>query len=401
MDFDFTEEQTALRDSLKRFIANEYGFDKRRAFLKSSRGYNPDAWRQYAEFGVLALPFPEAFGGLNGTAVDTMIAMEALGPGLVLEPVLATVVLCGHLVRDFGGQAHKEALLPAIAGGGLRMAFAHYEPDTRYELNHVATKAKSAGKDWLLDGAKSVVLHGGVADKLVVSARTCGKDRDDAGISLFIVDRDAAGATVHDHLTQDGNRAADVVLKGVRVGAEALLGAKDQALPAIERALDYGIAALCAEAIGIMTALNAATLDYLKTRKQFGQAIGKFQALQHRMVDMTIAAEQARSMMYLAAVKADSADVFERRRAVSIAKAYIGQAARFIGQQAIQLHGGMGVTDELIVGHWFKRLTMINTLFGDADHHLGAFSDMLLSEPAKAAPTAARTEAKHVRRGAA
>jgi alkylation response protein AidB-like acyl-CoA dehydrogenase len=399
VDFNFTEEQIALQDSLKRFVAREYGFEKRRELVRSKEGFRADAWRQYAEFGVLALPFPEEFGGLNGTAVDTMIAMEALGPGLVLEPYLATVVLCGTLIRDFGGQSQKETLLPAIAGGELRMALAHYEPNTRYELNHVATKAKTDGKDWVLDGTKAVVLHGGVADKLIVSARTSGKERDDAGISLFVVARNADGVALRDYPTQDGNRAANVTLQGVRVGADALLGTKDRALPAIERALDYGIAALCAEAIGIVTALNAATLEYLKTRKQFGQPIGKFQALQHRMADMTIAAEQARSMMYLAAVKADAADAFERRRAISIAKAYIGQAARFIGQQAIQLHGGMGVTDELIVSHWFKRLTIINTLFGDADHHLGRFSDMLLDEPAQAAPKAARTEAKRVRHG--
>lgn len=398
MDFNFTEEQTALQDSLKRFIANEYGFDKRRAFLKSAEGCNPSAWRQYADFGVLALPFPEEFGGLNGTAVDTMIVSEALGPGMVLEPILATVVVCGHLIRDYGDQKNKESLLPAIGGGELRMSLAHYEPNTRYELNHVAAKAKADGKDWVLDGTKAVVLHGGMVDKFIVSARTSGKERDDSGISLFVVDRHADGVTVRDYLAQDGNRAADVSLKGVRVGGDALLGAKNQALPAIEHALDYGIAALCAEAIGILTALNAATLEYLKTRKQFGQAIGKFQALQHRMADMTIAAEQARSMMYLAAVKADSTDVLERRRAISIAKAYIGQAARFIGQQAIQLHGGMGVTDELIVGHWFKRLTIINALFGDADHHLGKFSDMLLDESAKAA---LKAQAKPVRRGAA
>ncbi len=401
MDFDFTEEQTALADSLKRFIANEYGFEKRQTFLKSAEGCHPEAWQRYAEFGVLALPFPEDFGGLNGTAVDTMVVMEALGPGLVLEPVLATVVLCGHLIRDYGEQKQKEELLAAIAGGELRMAFAHYEPNTRYELNHVATKAKADGKDWVLDGTKAVVLHGGVANKLIVSARTAGKERDDNGISLFLVDREAAGVTTHHYLTQDGNRAADITLKGVRVGADAMIGAKDKALPAIERTFDYAIAALCAEAVGVLTALNAATLEYLKTRKQFGQAIGKFQALQHRMADMTIAAEQARSVMYFAAVKADSADAFERRRAISIAKAYIGQAARFIGQQAIQLHGGMGVTDELIVGHWFKRLTVINALFGDADHHLGRFSDMLLDEAGRSAAKVVEAKTKAAQRGAA
>jgi alkylation response protein AidB-like acyl-CoA dehydrogenase len=399
VDFNFSEEQIALQDSIKRFIANEYGFEKRRALARSKESFSPDAWRQYAEFGILALPFPESYGGLNGTAVDTMIVMEALGPGLVLEPYLATVVLCGHLIRDAGSEAQKKTLLAAVASGDLKMALAHYEPGARYELNQVATTAKSDGKGWILDGAKAVVLHGAAADKLIVSARTAGKERDDAGVSLFVVDRDAAGVSVRSFSTQDANRAADITFKGVRVGADALLGAKGKALPALEWALDYGIAALCAEAVGIVTALNAATLEYLKTRKQFGQPIGKFQALQHRMADMTIAAEQARSMMYLAAVKADSTDAVERRRAISIAKAYVGQATRFIGQQAVQLHGGMGVTDELIVGHWFKHLTLINALFGDADYHLGRFSDMLLGEPPTAA--SAPDESKRVRRGAA
>ncbi len=396
MDFNFTEEQTALQDTLRRFIANEYGFEKRRALARSPEGFSRDIWRQFAELGVLALPFPEAFGGLNGSAVDTMVVMEAFGPGLVLEPYLATVVLCGGLLRDAGNKTQKETLLPAIASGELLLAFAHYEPDARYESNYVNTTATSAGDGWTLDGAKSVVLHGGGANRLIVSARTSGDARDEAGVSLFIVDRDSAGVSVRDYPTQDGLHAAEIAFKDVRVGADALLGAKDKALPAIERALDYAIAALCAEAVGIMTALNAATLDYLKTRKQFGVPIGKFQALQHRMVDMTIAAEQARSMMYLASVKVDSPDVAERRRAVSAAKAHIGQAARYVGQQAVQLHGGMGVTDELVVSHWFKRLTTINLTFGDMDYHLGKFSDMLLAGPTAQATSRAAAEATKV-----
>ena len=385
MNFNFTEEQVALQDSLRRFITKEYDFEKRRALVESDQGFSRDAWRQYAEFGVLALPFPEEFGGLNGTAVDTMIVMEAFGAGLVLEPYLPTVVLAGSLVRDAGSQAQKEALLPAIAGGELLMAFGHHEPGTRYELDRVATTAKSKDNGWVLDGTKSVVLHGGAAGKLIVSARTSGNAGDATGVSLFVLDRDTAGVTVHSYPMLDGNRGAEIELKGVRLGADALLGAKDRALPAIERAMDYALAALCAEAVGIMSALNAATLEYLKTRKQFGVPIGKFQALQHRMADMTIAAEQARSMMYLACVKADSEDAQERRRAMSAAKAYVGQSARYVGQQAIQLHGGMGVTDELIVSHWFKRLTLINATLGDADHHLGRFSDMLLTEAPEAA----------------
>ncbi|MFL6713659.1 MAG: acyl-CoA dehydrogenase family protein, partial [Sulfurifustis sp.] len=305
MDFNFTEEQTALQDTLQRFISRDYSFEKRREFLRSADGFSRDAWRQYAEFGLLALPFPEEFGGLNGTAVDTMIVMEAFGTGLVLEPYLATVVLGGTLIRDYGNAAQKEALLPAVAAGELMLALAHYELGSRYELNNVATTAKGDGSGWTLDGAKTVVLYGGAADKLIVSARTAGQARDEHGISLFLVDRTAAGVTVRAYATQDGQRAAEITLKNVRVPADALLGAKDKALPAIERAIDYATAALCAEAVGVMTALKGATLEYLKTRKQFGVPIGKFQALQHRMADMTIAAEQSRSMMYLACVKAD------------------------------------------------------------------------------------------------
>jgi len=373
MDFNYTDEQNALRDTLARFIAKDYGFEQRRALAKSDTGFSRDHWKQFAELGLTALPFAEDFGGLGGNAVDTMLVMEAFGRGLVLEPYLATVIVAGGLIRDAGSDAQKEALLPSIASGELMMALAHYEPGTRYEVSRVDTAAKADGNGWKLSGAKGVVLGGGAADKLLVSAKT-GK-----GISLFLVDAKAAGLTVRSTMTQDGGRAAEIQFDNVAVGADALVGAKDGALPAIERALDYGIAALCAEAVGIMTALNEATLEYLKTRKQFGQPIGRFQALQHRMVDMVIATEQSRSMATLAAVKADSTDAAERRRAISAAKAYVGQQARFVGQQAVQLHGGMGVVDELNVSHWFKRLTLIDLTFGNTDHHLGLFSDTLLA----------------------
>ena len=376
MDFNFTEEQTALQDTLRRFIAKDYGFEQRRALAKSAEGFSREHWKQFADLGLLALPFPEEFGGLSvtgGNAVDTMMVMEAFGRGLVLEPYLSTVIVAGHLIRDVGSQAQKEDLLPAIAGGELFMALAHYERSARYEVSRVDTAAKADGSGWTLSGAKGVVLGGGAADKLLVSATT-GR-----GISLFLIDAKAAGVSVRSYMTQDGGRAAEVRLDKVSVGADALVGPKDGALPIIERALDYGIAALCAEAVGAMAALNEATLEYLKTRKQFGTPIGRFQALQHRMVDMVIATEQARSMTTLAAVKADSPDAAERRRAVSAAKAYVGQQLRYVGQQAVQLHGGMGVVDELNVSHYFKRLTMINATFGDADHHLGLFSDTLLA----------------------
>ena len=373
MDFNYTDEQNALRDTLSRFIAKDYPFEARRALAKSADGFSRDHWKQFADLGLLALPFPEDFGGMNGNAVDTMLVMEAFGRGLVLEPYLATVVVAGHLIRDAGSAAQKEALLPSIASGELMLALAHYERGARYEVSRVDTAAKADGGGWTLSGAKGVVLGGGAADKLLVSAGT-GK-----GISLFLVDAKAPGVAVRSYMTQDGARAAEVRLDNVSVGADAIVGAQDGALPAIERALDYGIAALCAESVGIMAALDEATLEYLKTRKQFGQPIGRFQALQHRMVDMVIATEQARSMAMMAAVKADSPDAAGRRRAISAARAYIGQQARFVGQQAVQLHGGMGVVDELNVSHWFKRLTMINATFGDVDHHLGLFSDTLLA----------------------
>ncbi|MBI5107110.1 MAG: acyl-CoA dehydrogenase family protein [Rhodocyclales bacterium] len=373
MNFDYTEEQIALQDTLRRFFARDYGFEHRRAMSKSADGFDRAAWATFADFGILALPFPEDFGGLNGNAVDTMLVMEMLGRGLALEPYLPGVVLCGGLLRDAGSTAQKEALLPAIAGGELMLAFAHFGAGGRYALDHVATKATPEGGGWTLDGAKAVVLAAPSADKFIVSAR------EGLGLSLFLVDAKAPGVSLRSYPTQDGARAADLRLDGVQVSADALIGPAGGALPLIERAVDYANAALCAEAVGIMAALNEVTLEYLKTRKQFGQPIGKFQALQHRMADMVIATEQARSMATLAAVRADSDDAAERSRCIAAAKAYVLQSARLVGQQAVQLHGGMGVTDELNVGHYFKRLTMIGLSFGDVDYHLGRFSDSLLA----------------------
>ena len=373
MNFDYTEEQTALQDTLRRFFARDYGFEHRRAMSRSADGFDRAAWATFAEFGILALPFPEDFGGLDGSAVDSMLVMEMLGRGLALEPYLPSVILCGGLIRDAGSAAQKEALLPALSGGELMLAFAHCEAGGRYALDHVTTQATPAGGGWKLDGAKAVVLAAPSAHKFIVSAQ------DGTGLSLFLVDAKAPGLSLRSYPTQDGARAADLRLDAVQVGAEALIGPAGGALPLIERAVDYANAALCAEAVGIMAALNEVTLDYLKTRKQFGTPIGKFQALQHRMADMVIATEQARSMATLAAVRADSDDAAERSRCVAAAKAYVLQSARLVGQQAVQLHGGMGVTDELNVGHYFKRLTMIGLTFGDVDYHLGRFSDSLLA----------------------
>lgn len=373
MDFRYSEEQLALQDTLQRFISRDYDFEHRRALARSPLGFSAEAWKRYAELGLLALPLPEEFGGLGGGGVDVMAVMEQVGQGLLLEPYLSTVVLCGGLIRDAASEPIKRSILPRIAAGELQLALAAYEASGRYDLAHVASTAVEAGAGWTLSGRKTVVLDAPSADCFLVSARTAGAVNDAQGISLFLVRRDAPGVSTLPYPTQSGARAADLQLTDVP--AEALIGAPGQAFGLIERAVDGAIAALCAEAVGIVTALNQATLNYLKTRKQFGVAIGAFQALQHRMAEMIIAAEQTRSMAIIAAVHADVDDAARRRRAISAAKAYIGQAGRFVGQQAVQLHGAMGMVDDLIVSHYFKRLTMIDMSLGDADYHLARFSD--------------------------
>jgi alkylation response protein AidB-like acyl-CoA dehydrogenase len=377
MEFDYTEEQLALQDTLQRFISRDYDFDKRKAILRSQLGFSAEAWRQYAELGLLSLTLPEEFGGLGGNGVDVMLVMEQFGQGLLMEPYLSSVVICGGLLSDAASNEQKQTLLPLIAAGSAKVSLACYEAAGRYDLSHVACTATQKGGGWHLSGRKTVVLDGPSADYFLVAARSAGKTNDVGGVSLFLVSRDAKGLTVVGYPTQIGARAADLLLEDVVVGADALIGESGAALPSIERAIDRGMAALCAEAVGVMNALNKSTLEYLKTRKQFGVAIGTFQALKHRMADMLIAAEQSRSMAVIAAVNVDSKDAAERRRAIAAAKAYIGQAGRLVGQQAVQLHGGMGVVDEHVVSHYFKRLTMIDLTFGDADYHLGRFSDML------------------------
>jgi alkylation response protein AidB-like acyl-CoA dehydrogenase len=377
MEFNYSEEQLALQDTLQRFISRDYDFDKRRGFSASPLGYSAEAWSQYADLGLLALPFPEELGGLGGNAVDIMVVMEQFGQGLLLEPFLSTVVTCGELLRDGASPELQQKLVPQIAAGKLKLSLAAYEATGRYDLTYVACTARESGGNWSLSGRKAVVLDGASADYFLVSARNSGKVNDRDGITLFLVPRDARGLTIAAYPTQSGARAADLLLENVAVGAEALIGVPGRALPVIERAVDRAVAALCAEAVGIINALNQATLNYLKTRKQFGVAIGTFQALKHKMADMLIAAEQARSMAIIAAVHADSEDAADRHRAVSAAKAYIGQAGRLVGQHAVQMHGGMGVVDELIVSHYFKRLTMIDLSLGDADYHLASFSETL------------------------
>ncbi len=372
MDFTFSDEQRQLREMLERYVRKDYGFEKRREILRSTDGWSREVWRQFADMGLLAIGLPEAQGGLGGDGFDTLLVMEALGSGLVLEPYLSTVVLGAGLLARHGSDAQQSALLPAVIAGDSLLALAHHEPGQRYQLDGVTTQADAQGEGHVLNGRKSVVLHGGAADHLLVSAQT------PQGVSLFIVDAQAPGVSRKAYPTQDGQRAAEIRFTQVRLSTDALIGAAGAGLEMVELALDHGIAALCAEAVGAMAAAIEATVSYLKTRKQFGVPIGSFQALQHRAVDMYLHAEQARSMAYLAAAKL-TADRAERRQAISAAKVLVSQSARFVGQQAVQLHGGIGVTDELAVSHLFKRLTMIGLLFGDAEHHLGLFGDALVA----------------------
>jgi pimeloyl-CoA dehydrogenase small subunit len=376
MDFDLTDEQRLLKDSIDRFVDDAYGdFEKRRRYQAEPAGYDPRLWAGLAELGMLALPFAEEEGGFGGGPVETMIAMEAIGRGLAVEPFLSTVVLGGGFLRFGADASMRAALVPRIADGSLTLAFAQLEPASRYALHDVSTTARRDGAGFVLDGRKVAVLHGDSAGKLVVSARTARAQRDRDGITVFLVDADAPGLTRRGMPTQDGLRAADVTLEAVRVGPEAVLGEVDQGLPLIEKVVDIGIAALCAEAVGTMEDLQRNTVDYLKTRQQFGVAIGSFQALQHRAADMLVAVEQARSMAMYAAMMAEEADPALRRPAVSAAKVQINQSGRKVGQEAVQLQGGIAMTLEYKAGHSFKRLAMIEKSFGDTDHHLRIVSE--------------------------
>jgi alkylation response protein AidB-like acyl-CoA dehydrogenase len=378
------DSQQDFRDSLRRFFAARCDFDTRRALLKSARGSDADTWRQLAELGALGLPLPEEHGGLGGSAADAMLVMEEIGRGLVLEPYLPCVLLAGGLIAREGSEEQKAEWLPAIASGEKLLSFAHYEPGGRYEETRVATRAVPGGVGgaWTLTGRKTFVLAGANADAFVVSARVSGGERDADGIGLFLVRRDAPGVSVHEYRCHDGNRAAELTLHsvpGLRVSGPPA-GEPETRKPGTEYAIQVANAALCAEALGAMDALLQITLAYLKSRKQFGVPIGSFQALQHRAADMLLQLEQARSMAELAAEALVLDDAAERRMRISAAKTLVGQAARFVGQQAVQLHGGIGVTDELNVSHYFRRLTLIAASFGDVDHHLGIVSEGLLRQ---------------------
>ena len=374
MDFSLSETQRMLAETTDRLVRERYGFEDRKKIIAGPDGFSRPMWATFAELGLTGLGIAEEHDGLGGSLGDIAVVAETFGRALVVEPFMPTMVLGAGTLGFAGSDAQRADILPRVVTGAMFLALAHGEPKSRYTLCHVETRAAADGGDHLLTGAKAVVLGGDAADYFLVSARTDGATTDQHGISLFLVPRDAAGLTIRSYPNIDGTRAADLSLDRVRVPASARIGQLGQGLPIVTHAIERAIAYLCAEAVGAMQALNALTLDYLKTRTQFGVPIGSFQVLQHRMVDMEVALEQARSMAILACDRADDQHPRERTRAVSAAKVQIGRSGRLIGQSSVQMHGGIGITDEYAGGHYFKRLTLIDRTFGDADHHLTRFA---------------------------
>ena len=380
MDFNFTEEQSMLRDTVTSFLQDRYDFDKRRKMITSDAGRDPAIWDAFAnELGILGAPFSEELGGLGGGAIENMIVMEEFGKALVVEPYLGTVVIGGGFLKH-SGYAGAADLIGGIIEGKVIIAFAYAEPQGRYTWSDLKTTAKKEGSGYVLNGHKAVVIGAPWATHLIVTARTGGGQRDASGVSVFIVDKTAKGVVTRDYPTVDGQRASEVFFENVSVGADALIGAEGAGLPLVERVLDEATAASCAEAVGAMRKLHEGTLEYARQRKQFGVAIASFQVLQHRMVDMFMNVEQSVSMTYMANIKVD--DDAERAKAVSAAKVQIGKACKFVGQNAIQIHGGMGMTDELAIGHYFKRVTMIEGLYGSVDHHLRRYEGLSFGKAA-------------------
>ena len=375
MDFNFTSEQDQLRDTVARLVRQQYDFDTRRKVAKSEAGWRPEMWSQFAELGLLGASFSEEDGGFGGGAIEAMIISEEFGKGLVIEPYLQTVIIGGNFLRHGGTAAQQEEHIAGLVGGETIFAFAYSEPKSRFDLNDVSTTAKKDGAGFVLNGHKAVVIGAPFATHLIVTARTSGGQRDTSGITVFVVPKSAKGITTRDYPTVDGLRASEVYFENVSVGADAVIGAVDGGLPLIEKTVDHAIASLCAEAVGCFKVLNEATISYAKQRKQFGQPIANFQVLQHRMVDMFMAAEQATSMTYMVTLKLDEADK-ARKLAASGAKVQIAKAGKLISQDAVQIHGGMGMTDELNVGHFFKRVTMIESQFGNTDWHLRRYTEL-------------------------
>ena len=373
MDFSLSEEQQLLKDSITQFVDKDYLFDVRQKNIKSELGYSSDFWKTFADLGWLGMPFSEADGGYNGGPIDLMVIMESLGRGLVVEPYIPNVVLAGSLISRLGNEEQKTNFLPKIISGEIQMSLAFAEPQSRFNLSDVITTAKKDGENYLLDGYKAVVMNGPSSDTLIVVARTSGTQLEEKGLSLFLVDPSAKGVSLRNYSNVDGSKASEVTLEGVEVSTSSLLGDEGNIYSVLEEVIDLATLAISAEAVGIMEKMNEITLEYTKTREQFGETLSSFQALQHRMVDTFMAYEQTKSLLLMCAAKlTDKAD--DATKAVSALKYQVGIAAKQVGEESVQLHGGMGVTDETNIGHFFKRLTTIRAIFGNTDYHLKRYS---------------------------
>ena len=375
MDFTFNEEQSLIQDQVDQFVQKEYDWETRQALSNSDLGFGIDNWKKFAELGWLGISVSEDNGGYGGTAIESMLIMEAFGKGLVVEPFLETVIMSASLIDDHGSDQQKSSVLEPAIAGEMQLALAYAEPQSRFNLSDLVTEAKLDGDNYILNGYKSVVMNGPSADKFIISARTSGTQLDENGISLFLVDSDSTGLDKTDYKTVDGRRASDLSIENVSVPKDNLIGQQDKGFEILDSAIDKAILAISAEAVGAMEVLYKTTVEYTKTREQFGTAIGKFQVLQHRMVDMFMEYEQCKSLLYMATMKHEEGSP-DAKKAISGLKYQVGKAGKFIGQQAVQLHGGMGVTDELNVGHYFKRLTTVGTIFGNTDYHLKKYTSL-------------------------
>ena len=375
MDFTFNEEQSLIQDQVDQFVQKEYDWETRQSLSNSELGFGEDNWKKFAELGWLGISVSEDSGGFGGSAIESMLIMEAFGKGLVVEPFLETVIMAGGLIDDHGSDQQKSSFLEPAIAGEMHLALAYAEPQSRFNLSDVVTEAKADGDNFIINGYKSVVMNGPSADQIIVSARTSGTQLDEHGISLFIIDANASGLDKTNYKTVDGRRASDLTFENVSVSKENLIGDQDKGFEILDSAIDKAILAISAEAVGAMEVLYKTTVEYTKTREQFGTAIGKFQVLQHRMVDMFMEYEQCKSLLYMATMKHEE-KAEDAKKAISGLKYQVGKAGKFIGQQAVQLHGGMGVTDELNVGHYFKRLTTVGTIFGNTDYHLKKYTSL-------------------------
>ena len=375
MDFTFNEEQSLIQDQVDQFVQKEYDWETRQSLSNSELGFGEDNWKKFAELGWLGISVSEDSGGFGGSAIESMLIMEAFGKGLVVEPFLETVIMAGGLIDDHGSDQQKSSFLEPAIAGEMHLALAYAEPQSRFNLSDVVTEAKEDGDNFVINGYKSVVMNGPSADQIIVSARTSGTQLDENGISLFIIDTNASGLDKTNYKTVDGRRASDLTFENVSVTKENLIGDQDKGFDILDSAIDKAILAISAEAVGAMEVLYKTTVEYTKTREQFGTAIGKFQVLQHRMVDMFMEYEQCKSLLYMATMKHEE-KAEDAKKAISGLKYQVGKAGKFIGQQAVQLHGGMGVTDELNVGHYFKRLTTVGTIFGNTDYHLKKYTSL-------------------------